>query len=155
MRNSEQQTVQLSFSQATLNRCLNEAARVPRLIRAFSVVLLNDDVVELDVCIGVNKLLAKNIKIVFELIECVHDYSRSEVVIAPRDNSIALMLDLIVKLLPQYEKRGDCYAFNMRPALIRLLSGSRMFGRPLLDVIKINAAEVSRGEVTIFAELTT
>lgn len=154
MRNSNNQTVQFSFSEAALNRGLNEAVRVPRLIRSLNTRLLDDNFVELNVEVGVSKLFATKFSVKFELSECVHDYSRSEIVITPVDNMVAAVLGTLERFLPQYEKRGDKYVFNMRPGLIRLLSGSRMFGRPLLDVIKISSAETSMNEITIFAELT-
>ena len=154
MRDNNKQSIQFSLSEAALNRGLKEATRVPRLIRSLNAKLLNSNCIELSVQVGVSALLATSFSVKFELCECVHDYSRSEIVIKPIDNTIALALDVLERLLPQYEKRDGKYVFNMRQALIRLLSGSRMFGRPLLDVIKITSAETANNEITIFAELT-
>lgn len=154
MRDNNKQSIQFSLSEAALNRGLKEATRMPRLIRTLNAKLLNNNFVELNVQVGVSAVLATSFSVKFELCECVHDYSRSEIVIKPSDNTIAMALNMLERFLPQYEKRNDKYVFNMRQALIRLLSGSRMFGRPLLDVIKITSAETANNEIAIFAELT-
>jgi hypothetical protein len=154
LRDKNNQSIQFSLSEAALNRGLNEATRTPRLIRSLNAKLLERNFIELNVQVGVSALLATSFNVKFELCECVHDYSRSEIVIKPSDNTIAMALNMLERFLPQYEKRDDKYVFNMRRALIRLLSGSRMFGRPLLDVIKITSAETANNEITIFAELT-
>ena len=154
MRDNSNQSIQFSFSEAALNRGLKEATRVPRLIRSLNAKLFDENIIELYVQVGVSAVLATSFSIKFELCECVHDYCRSEIVIKPSDNTISLALDVLERFLPQYEKRDGKYVFNMRQALIRLLSGSRMFGRPLLDVIKITSAETANNEIAIFAELT-
>jgi len=155
LRDKTIQSIQFSLSEAALNRGLTEATRVPRLIRSLNAKLLDGNFIELTVQVGVSAVLATGFSVRFELCECAHDYKRSEIVINPCDNTVAMALNVLERFLPQYEKRDGKYVFNMRQALIRLLSGSRMFGRPLLDVIKITSAETANNEITIFAELTT